>query len=373
MLDGAVRRTLARWEESGLLGEELAGRLRAELAEHAERERVRFSRLLLAATAAVVLVIAAVTFTAWIWPDLGVGARCLVLGGLGLGLLVSGARLERAARREVGGLLQTTGLVLIALACGYSAERWEAGTPIGILTGVLALLTGLGSFLYFVRRSPVMSAISVLLSFLFALVFLIRAFAGDSGDALIWSLDGLFLLESVLVLAALRSRWAPAWTPAAAGLLVGFMPVLIAATVVGPLGYGGSALAWPLDAWLLGVTALLLHLRRTGAVVRPIGLALCVLIAIPLAFHTTLNAARATPEAAAVVVAGIGALALAFALPRGERETLLAGAATLVVAAWYYAVERGEAMSAFLALGFTAAILFWVATRVGRGRPSDRA
>ncbi|NJD09062.1 MAG: DUF2157 domain-containing protein, partial [Gemmatimonadetes bacterium] len=147
MLDGAVRRTLARWEESGLLGEELAGRLRAELAEHAERERVRFSRLLLAATAAVVLVIAAVTFTAWIWPDLGVGARCLVLGGLGLGLLVSGARLERAARREVGGLLQTTGLVLIARACGYSAERWEAGTPIGILTGALALLTGLGSFL----------------------------------------------------------------------------------------------------------------------------------------------------------------------------------------------------------------------------------
>ena len=372
----AVLRSLERWEDSGLLDAAVADRLRAELASYTEDTRLRFSRLLLAATAAVVLVIAAVSFTAWIWPTLGIGMRCVFLGGLGLGLVVAGARLERNPRREPAWLLQTSGLVLVGLACGYSAEQWPNGSPVGIATGVLALLTGLISFGYFVRRSEVMPAIAVLLGFFFGFVFLLRAFAEGSGDVLVWILDALFLIEAILIGRALRSGGAPGWVKGAAGVLLYFLPVLIAATVAGPLNRGGSQMAWPLDAWLVAVTALLLWLRGRSPAPLPaglvsLGLTLSVLLAIPLAFFTTLATMSAPPEAAAGSVAGVGALALWFAVPRGEREILLAGAAALVVAAWYYAGQRGEALSAFLALGFTAAILFWVASRVGR--PKARA
>jgi len=369
----AVRESIERWEASGLLDASTAEGLHEELAAHAEQERLRFSRLLLAATAAVVLLIAAGTFTAWIWPGLGVGARCLLIGGVGLLLAVAGARLEQGARREVGCLLQTSGLLLVAIACGYSAEQWPNGSPAGQLAGGLALFTGIASFAYSVRRSVVMPAVTLLLGYVFLAVFAMRAFPEGSADILIWACDALFALEAVLLLASLASSRAPPWVGGAAGALVCIMPVLIVATVLGPLNGDGADTAWPLDAWLIGVTALLLWLRARmtaagGQDRTPLALGLVVLIGVGLAFHTTLNAASAPPEVAALAVAGLGALALAFAVPRGERDVLVAGALALVVAAWYYATERGEAVSAFLALGFTAAVLFWVATRVGRGR-----
>jgi len=374
----AVHRSIERWEAAGLLDAATAAGLRAELTAQSERARLRFSRLLLAATAAVVLVIAAGTFTAWIWPALGVGTRCLLIAGLGLLLLVAGARLERGPRREPGWLLQASGLVLIALACGYSGEQWANGSTVGVITGLASLLTGVLTFRYFVRSSAVMPAVSVLLGYVFAFVFLVRAFAEGSGDTLVWALDGLFVIEALLLFRALSTRRAPRWAAGAAGVLLYFMPVLIAATVVGPLHGGGSDTAWPLDAWLAGVTALLLWLRARAPGPRwgdlaSLGIGVSVLIAVPLAFHTTLNAAGGPPEAAALAVAAVGGLALAFAIPRGERDILIAGALALVVAAWYYAAERGEALSAFLALGFTAGVLFWVATRIGHGRREPSA
>jgi len=370
----AVRRSLERWQAAGLLDANTVEQLRAELAMHLERERERFSRLLLATTAAIVLVIAAGTFTAWIWPGLGVGIRCLLMAIVGGALLAAGARLEAGARREVGWLLQASGLGLLALAFGYSGERWQNGRAGGITAGVLALLTGFATFLFFVRRSAVMPAVAVLFSFVFVFVFLVRAFPSGSGDDLVWVLDGLLLLEALLVYGGLR-RSPAGWLKGAAGVLLYLAPFLIMMTVAGPLHRRGQDAAWALDAWLIGLTSFLLWLRERSpaplpAEITSLGLSLSVLIGVGLAFFTTLSAASAPPEVAALAVAGVGGLALLFAVPRGEREVLLTGAVALVVAAWYYAVERGEAMSAFLALAFTGGVLFWVASRVGRAGKS---
>ncbi len=46
-------------------------------------------------------------------------------------------------------------------------------------------------------------------------------------------------------------------------------------------------------------------------------------------------------------------------------------AVAVVSAAWYLGVETARELGAVLALGFTGAFLFWLATRMGREEPES--
>ena len=362
----AVRRALERWTATGLVDDATAARLRAESDAHAERSRLSFTRLLLGVTAGIVLVTAAITFTAWLWPELGVPARCAFLAVAGVLLAAFGGRLELGPRREPAWLLQAGGLVLIAIACGYSAEAWPNGSVGGAVAGWAAALTGVAALWFYAGRSDVMLVIAVVLGYIFLILLGVRAFGAEEGT--VWLLDGALLVEAAIVLLLLRRTPCPRWVPAAAGALLYLTPLRLLFTLIGPLELDGDIAIWPVNAWLIATTALLLRLRERhpDQDVYAWGLAVSVLLGMWFAFYTTLGALHLDAEFAALAVAAVGGLALWYAVPRGERDVLLAGALVLVIAAWYYAAERGEALSAFLALGFTAGLLFWVATRVGR-------
>jgi hypothetical protein len=365
----AVRRALARWQAAGLLDAGTAARLAAEADAWSERARLSIVRLLLAVTATIVLVIAAGTFTAWLWPSLGVGARCALLAVLGVLLATFGGRVELGDRREPGWLLQTSGLVLVAIAVGYSMEEWPNGSTGGQVAGWLGALGAALALLFYLGRSTVMTVVALVMGYVFLVLLGVRAFRLEEG--VLWLLDGLWLLQGAVVLWLLRRSPRPAWAAAAASALLYLLPLLGLLTMIGPLELDGATAAWPLDAWLIGITLLLLRLWRAepDREVYALGLAVSVLLGVGFAFNTVLGALDGGPEPAALLVAAVGGLALWWAVPRREREVLLAGALALIIAAWYYAVERGEALSAFLALGFTAGLLFWVALRVGR-RPA---
>ena len=57
---------------------------------------------------------------------------------------------------------------------------------------------------------------------------------------------------------------------------------------------------------------------------------------------------------------------LTYGIRLRAEATLRTGALAVVVAAWYFGVEQGGAIGAVLALAFTAGLLFWLSTRIGR-------
>ena len=143
-------------------------------------------------------------------------------------------------------------------------------------------------------------------------------------------------------------------------------------TAAGPLALGEETLL-ALDAWLVLVTGLALWgIHRAPEMLRSprysLHIAASVLIAIPLGFGTTLEVYDLPPLGAAAVLAGAGAAGLWYGLRRDARPLVLCSCATIVSAAWYLGVDAGERLGTVLALAFTAALFFWVATRLGRGR-----
>ena len=105
---------LQRWQERGLISAELAESLRSEHAGSLRSGRPRFLQYAVAGTAGILLVIAAATFFAWSWPDLGPGVRTCVIAGAGIATVLLGMRLEAAGRFvPVTYALQTSGLILL--------------------------------------------------------------------------------------------------------------------------------------------------------------------------------------------------------------------------------------------------------------------
>ena len=95
-------------------------------------------------------------------------------------------------------------------------------------------------------------------------------------------------------------------------------------------------------------------------------IAVSVLIAIPLGFGTTPKVYDLPPLGAAAVLAGVEAAGLWYGLRMDARPLVLCSCATVVSAAWYLAADAGDRLGTVLALAFTAALFFWVATRLGR-------
>jgi hypothetical protein len=151
-----------------------------------------------------------------------------------------------------------------------------------------------------------------------------------------------------------------------AALYAGFFLVFL--TGVGPLNLDEASVI-PLDLWLFLVVALTLW----GIHLAPPGLrrdwfsgqlAGAVVLWIPLGMYTALEALDGPPEVAVVLVGGAGVAAFLYAVRFRMRRVLTASALAFISPTWYWALDRGGALGAVLALGATAVGLFLLSGRV---------
>jgi len=368
-----VLEAIARWEEKALIREDLAARLREEVAEVAEAGTARLAQYVVAATAAVVLLIASGVFIDWAWPRMDEAVRSGFLFGVGIGVHLWGVRMESSRRWLPPALLmQIAGLGVAVSAVIYSERAWADGTTGGVVMGVLGLAVPLALAPRTLRRSVLMPAVHLCFALEFLALFLDRA-TPVSGDGVIWIVDAVLVVTILALLALLRSdsegRKHPwALNAFVASLYAGF--VLVTLTAAEPLDLQESA-AYPLDAWfflVVGLTLWGIHrappgLRRDWFEDQ---LALAVLAWIPLAFFTALEAMESGPDLPLVLI-GSGAVAGFVYADRFRIRTVLgASAVAFVVAVWYWGVERAGAPGAVLALALTATLLFWLSGRMGR-------
>ncbi|HEX9885439.1 MAG TPA: hypothetical protein VGA70_03085 [Longimicrobiales bacterium] len=374
-----VREALDRWAEKDLLPAAQIEALRAEIEEEAERGGQRLARLAVAGTGVVVLVIAAGVLGEWLWPRLGPQGQTIALILVGLAIYGAGLGVEGLKRwLPVTYLLQTAGLGVVLTALFNSNLVWDRQSPGAVIAGVFALLVPLVTVPVSVRRNDVMPAMTTALGFGFVAVFLNRVTL-LSGDAILWILDGIMAALVAVVawgLSRVRDRDGAEWLLNGLVLALYVALILMLATAAGPLDLDDEAF-WAVDVWLLIVAGLCLwgvH-RAPPAVQRDWfdnQLALCVVVAIPMGFYTTLELLDTGPEGAAALVAGIGVMGLAYAVQYRVASVLAVSSLALVLAAWYYGVERAGALGAVLALGFTAGLLIWIAVRMGRSEEKPR-
>ncbi len=377
--DAAVQAAIERWRSKGLLPDELADRLRDEVAEAASGRGRRIAQLVVAVTAGVVLLTASLVFLARSWSDFEVLTRTFILGGVGVALLLAGAAMERRPRvRPVGYVLQTSGLLMLLFSYVHSDQTWSAETPGGVLVGIIALLTPIWSVSTSIRRDPVMPAVNAAIGYAFLAFFLERI--GVSEDGIVWILDGVLFL-ALLVLAA-RLRAAGPDAPGVATALYAFVASLLAglvlagSTAAGPLDAGGDTI-FALDLWLALVVGLALWAthRAPGWIRRDWYadvLAACVVLATVFAF-LTLDELGVPSDLLGVGGAAVGALALFYGVRQDARSVLLTGSLAIVVSVWIFGLEQGGSLGAVAALVFTAGLLFWVSTRLGGDRRSGVA
>jgi hypothetical protein len=352
--------------------------LREEAIAHAGQAGRRWAQYALAITGAAVLVIAAGVFVDWAWPVMGAGSRAILLAAVGGVLIALGLYLESRDRYiPVSYLLQTAGLVVLLIACAYSGQAWVDGSIGGIIVGILALATPLVLASAAIRRNPVMPAVHTALGYAFLFLFLDRS-TTLSNDTVIWILDAVLIVSSVLLVLRLRTEARhgepPAWLLNAfiASVYAGL--VLVFVTAAGPLDLRDNAV-WALDLWLVVAAALTLwgiHAAPPGLHRAWYGrqLALCVLLGTGFAWWTMLGALDADEAVAALAVALFGGLGLAYGLRTEMREVIVASCFAILSAAWFFGVEKGRALGAVLALVFSAALFFWLSTRLDR--ESDR-
>jgi uncharacterized membrane protein len=370
MSRGEVHEAIDRWQATGLVDAATAGRLRADVARHADASARRLSQYVLAFTGAVVLVTAGGVFLDWAWPLLGERGRTLVLGVIGLGVLGGGIGLERSTRWLPAGLLmQTAGVALLLSAYVYSERAWSDQTLGGSVIGLFALATPIVLTARAMRSSAFMPAVHMAAGLAFLAVFLDRT-TSLSGDAIVWVLD-LVLVGAIAVFVRVllgdpdgqRHPWAlNAFVLAMGG---GF--VLVALTVFETLHMSEDGLL-ALDAWLLlsaGVTLWGAHLAPPGLRRSWFGvlLSLEMLAWIGLGLLTVDETFGGPPELAIALVGGAGVLAFMHADRHGLRALMAAASLAFIVPVWWWAVERGGALGGIAALVGTAAFLFWASGR----------
>lgn len=405
-----IDEALDRWVREGLLAPETALRLREDAGAVAARRRRRVVQGVVAATAAIVLVLAAGLFLRDAWEGLGAAVQSLLIAGAGLGLFIAGLVWEVREReagtspaagtaagaggRIVSYGLQAAGLGALVVAYGFSAGAWPSGDVGGRVVGALAFVTPAAALAAVAERNRVMPTVVLVGAYAFFAVGLAR-FAAEPSDAGIWILDGIFVVVTAGLANAIRIRISSG-SPGAAGmegdeadraderleqLLVAFaahlyvgFPLLFA-TWAGPLDEGSDAF-YLLDGWLVVVTAAAawgVHgapepLRR-GWMERLLPFSL--FLGILLAFPTVLAAWDGSTLAVAGVVAGVGLLGLSYGLRTGVRGVVEVACLALVVAAWTFTVSEGSPVAGAAALAGTAALLFWLARRIGGGEAGD--
>jgi hypothetical protein len=369
---GRVHDAIHRWESSGLIDAATAERLRSEEADHARSGARRMSQYVLAITGAVVLLIAGGVFMDWAWPLMGDRSRTLVLAAVGTIALLVGLSMETARRWVPASLLiQTSGVVLVLSAYAYSERAWADLTPGGFIVGLAALVTPIALTAHAMRRSPFMPAVHMAAGLAFLALFLDRA-TPLSGDAIVWTLDGVLAASIAVLMGVLRGDpdgdrhpWALNAFVTAMG--AGF--VLVAFTAFETLSLSDEGFL-PLDVWLLFSVALTLWgLHRAPAGLRRDWferlLAWEVLGWIGLGLATAAETFDGPPELGVLMVGGAGVLAFLHADRHGMGTVMGAAALAFIVPLWWWAVERGGALGGVFALVATAALLFFASGRRG--------
>ncbi len=370
--DVVVESAIERWTQTGLIGEDLAKRLRNEIVETAAGRSRRTAQYIIAITAGLVLLTASGLFISKSWPLLPTPVRTFILGGAGFALIAVGTAMEPRFRvRPVSYLLQASGLLMLLFAYAHSDQTWPKGTFGGIVAGMLALATPIISTVLSVRRNPIMPAVNAAVAYAFIAFFLDRI--GVPEDAIVWILDGVLLVALAALVVRLRSAGPD--TPNVATSLYAFVAsmvtglVLAGLTAAGPLSAGGGTV-YALDLWLLIITgtALWANHRAPAWLKRPWYddiLAVCVVLAAVFAF-LTLDELGVDSDWLGFGSALIGSVALLYGVRTGGQPVLLAGACAVVISVWHFGISQAGSLGAVGALVVTAALLFWVASQLGK-------
>jgi hypothetical protein len=368
----AVFEAIERWERAGLLDDSTAAALRVETEASAEVGTRRLAQYALSGSAAAVALIAGGVFLSWSWPLLGEPARVSVLAASAAAVLLFGTWIEGGRRwLPVAYGMQTAGLALLLVCSGYSERAWADTSLGGMIAGAMALAVPVVLAPRAMRRNSVMPSVHLAFALAFLAMFLDRA-TPLSSDAIVWILDAALLGALVVLTALMRDDPEGTERPWVLNAFVtaisaGF--VLIGVTALGPLGLQDEAVL-PLDLWLGVAVALTVraiasdHFGDRRAWLAKL-LSYQVALWIPFGFYTALETLDGPPELAVVLVGGAGVAAFLYATRRGLRPVIGSASLLFVSAVWYWGVERGGALGAVFALGFTAALLFWLSGRSG--------
>lgn len=368
--DGAIHDAIGRWEDERLIDTETAAQLRAEVSAHATVTSTRLSQYVLAATGAVLLVMAGGVFLNWAWPFLGVEGQSGVLALTAVAALVAGTRLESEYRwRPAAYLLQTAGLGLLLAAFVHSEEAWGDQTPGGVVVGVLALATPIVLTARSMTRNVFMPAVHLAFGLVFLALFLDRVTA-FTGDQIIWVID-VVLVGAILMLVSViqkdpQMEQRP-WVLNAFVMAMGVGFLMVALTAMGPLRWSDEVFL-ALDVWLFLSVALTLW----GLHSAPPGLrrgwfqhllSWEMLGWIFLGCATVAATFDTGPLLAVFLVSGAAVLGFLHADHFGFEGLMAASSIAFIIPVWWWAVDAAGALGAVFALVASAGLLFWASGR----------
>lgn len=372
--DPRVDAALTRWLEGGLLGEEKVEALRGEAAAHHARLVRSRGRLLISVVGAVAALGAVVLFATETWPELSEAGRTFLLAAGALAAYALGLAVQRRPRWRVAGeLLRVTGLAAGLFAVVYSSNAWELGTLPARLWG-LAALAAAGGAAVVTWRAPTLAAVGHVVFVLPYLASSLVHAADLEFEPVVWILDGVWAAGLVALAVGLRGEGAeerrrrllPVFVT---GAWIGF--VLLFFTGAGVLDLEDHAV-WPLDGWMLTMALVTAWAARRAPneaeqTILERHLAACIPAATGLAVFSVAETLEWPGEAWLVAGGLVASAGLAWGMRARNTPGLAASAASLVVVIWIYSVERAEMAFAAAALAVTAALFFWVGSRIREG------
>ncbi len=368
----AVLEAIERWTTASIIDQETADRLRSAESKHDLAATARISQYVLATSGAAVLLIAGGVFLEWAWPALDDVGRTITLAGTGVAVTAGGITLEVRGRWAPSSFaLQLAGVGLLLTAYVWSERAWADQSLQATIFGGSALVAPAALVWRSIKsRNALLPGIHFAAGLGFLAIFLDRS-TPLSGDSIIWVLDGVLLLATVILgrlLSAGPEYGGKDWALNAFITSMGAGFVLVTLTATGPLGMEDPMLA--LDAWwalAVGLTVCGLAVETTPADRGGLQylLALEVLGWIPLGMATARETLNQGPGLATLMVSGVAIAAYLYADRSGYTPVLAAAAIAFVLPIWAWAVEAGGATGGIAALTLTAGVLFWAAGRRG--------
>ena len=368
----AVLEAIERWTTASIIDQETADRLRSAESKHDLAATARISQYVLATSGAALLLIAGGVFLEWAWPALDDVGRTITLAGTGVAVTGGGITLEVRGRWAPSSFaLQLAGVGLLLTAYVWSERAWADQSLQATIFGGSALVAPAALVWRSIKsRNALLPGIHFAAGLGFLAIFLDRS-TPLSGDSIIWVLDGVLLLATMILgrlLSAGPEYGGKDWALNAFITSMGAGFVLVTLTATGPLGMEDPMLA--LDAWwalAVGLTVCGLAVETTPADRGGLQylLALEVLGWIPLGMATARETLNQGPGLATLMVSGVAMAAYLYADRSGYTPVLAAAAIAFVLPIWAWAVEAGGATGGIAALTLTAGVLFWAAGRRG--------
>ena len=368
----AVLEAIERWTTASIIDKETADRLRSAESKHELAAIARISQYVLATSGAAVLLIAGGVFLEWAWPALDDVGRTITLAVTGVAVTAGGTTLEVRGRWAPSSFaLQLAGVGLLLTAFVWSERAWADQSLHATIFGGSALVAPTALVWRSIKsRNALLPGIHFAAGLGFLAIFLDRS-TPLSGDSIIWVLDGVLVLATMILgrlLSAGPEYGGKEWALNAFITSMGAGFVLVTLTATGPLGMEDPMLA--VDAWwalAIGLTVYGLAVETAPADRGGLQylLALEVLGWIPLGMATARETLNQGPGLATLMVSGVAIAAYLYADRSGYTPVLAAAAIAFVLPIWAWAVEAGGATGGIAALTLTAGVLFWAAGRRG--------